>query len=133
MANARAPEPLVVIVDDDESVRRSTDRLVRSFGYRTQVFGSGEDLLSAGAAAQAACLLLDVRMPGLSGLDVQRGLRERGVHVPILFFTALASDDEERRAREAGAVGFLRKPLAEAKLRQAIERAIAPRDHQGGA
>ena len=133
----RAPErdPLVVIVDDDDSVRRSTDRLVRSFGYRTQVFGSGEELLRCGAADHAACLLLDVRMPGMSGLDVQRSLIERGARVPIVFLTARASDDEEQRARSAGALEFLRKPLAEAKLRQAIENALGARarDGNGGA
>ena len=135
MANAPARASLVVIVDDDESVRRSTDRLVRSFGYRTQVFGSGDELLESGSAALADCLLLDVRMPGASGLDVQRTLIERGVRAPILFLTARASDDEERRARSAGAIEFLRKPLAEAKLRQAIASAIAPRacEDDGGA
>jgi FixJ family two-component response regulator len=104
---------------------------VRSFGYRTQVFGSGEDLLSAGAAAQAACLLLDVRMPGLSGLDVAaRACASAACTFRSCFFTALASDDEERRAREAGAVAFLRKPLAEAKAApgdRARDRAARPR------
>jgi FixJ family two-component response regulator len=119
--------PLVVIVDDDASVRRSTERLVRSFGYRAQAFGSGEELLSSGAAEQAACLLLDVRMPRMSGLDVQRRLIERGTSVPIVFLTALASEEEERRARSAGALAFLRKPLAEASLRGAIEHVVGAR------
>jgi FixJ family two-component response regulator len=123
----RRPEqaPLVAIVDDDASVRQSTDRLIRSFGYRTQVFGSGEEFLSSGAADQAACLLLDVRMPGMDGLDVQRRLAERSARIPIVFLTGRASDDEERRARSAGAVEFLRKPVAQASLRQAIESVIA--------
>jgi FixJ family two-component response regulator len=116
--------PLVVIVDDDASVRQSTDRLIRSFGYRTQVFGSGQEFLSSGAADRAACLLLDVRMPGMDGLDVQRSLAERGARIPIVFLTGRASDEEERRARSAGAVEFLRKPVAQASLRQAIENVI---------
>jgi len=122
----RAPEqlPLVVIVDDDASVRQSTDRLVRSFGYRTQVFSSGQEFLSSGAADRAACLLLDVRMPGMDGLDVQRSLAERGARIPIVFLTGRASDEEERRARSAGAVDFLRKPVAQASLRQAIENVV---------
>ena len=100
------------------------ERLIRSFGYRTQVFSSGDEFLSSGAVEQVACLLLDVRMPGMNGLDVQRNVVDRGVRVPILFLTARASDEEERRARSAGAVEFLRKPLAEARLRQAIENVI---------
>jgi len=122
----RAPEqvPLVVIVDDDASVRQSTDRLIRSFGYRTQVFASGQEFLSSGAADRAACLLLDVRMPGMDGLDVQRSLAERGARLPVVFLTGRASDEEERRARSAGAVEFLRKPVARASLRQAIENVI---------
>ena len=122
----RAPEqaPLVAIVDDDASVRQSTDRLIRSFGYRTQVFSSGQEFLRSGAAERAACLLLDVRMPGMDGLDVQRNLVERGVRIPIVFITGRASDEEERRARSAGAVEFLRKPVGQAILRQAIENVI---------
>ena len=116
--------PLVAIVDDDASVRQSTDRLIRSFGYRTQVFGSGQEFLHSGAAERAACLLLDVRMPGMDGLDVQRNLVERGVRIPIVFLTGRASDEEERRARSGGAVEFLRKPVAQASLRQAIENVI---------
>lgn len=121
---AREQVPLVAIVDDDASVRQSADRLIRSFGYRTQVFGSGQEFLSCGVAERAACLLLDVRMPGMNGLDVQRSLAERGEQVPIVFLTARASDEEERLARVAGAVEFLRKPVAEASLRQAIESAV---------
>ena len=116
--------PLVVIVDDDASFRQSTDRLIRSFGYRTQVFGTGEDFLSSGAAERADCLLLDVRMPGMHGLDIQRSLAERGTRIPIVFLTGHASDEMERRARSAGAVAFLRKPVAQASLRQAIENVV---------
>src|SRR4029453_5203310 len=122
----RAPEPapLVAIVDDDASVRQSTDRLIRSFGYRTQVFAPGQGLVRSGGAGRAACLVLDVRMPGMDGLDVQRSLAERGARVPIVFVTGQASDEEERCARSAGAVEFLRKPVPQASLRLAIEGAV---------
>ena len=122
----RAPEqaPLVAIVDDDASVRQSTDRLIRSFGYRTQVFASGQEFLRSGTAERASCVLLDVRMPGMDGLEVQRNLVERGVEIPIVFLTGRASDEEERRARSAGAVEFLRKPVAQASLRQTIDNVI---------
>jgi FixJ family two-component response regulator len=116
--------PMVAIVDDDASVLKSMDRLIRSFGYRTQVFDSGQEFLASGAAERAACVLLDVRMPGTNGLEVQSSLIESGAHVRILFVTAQASDEEERRARSAGAVEFLRKPVAEASLREAIENVV---------
>src|SRR3954452_25297892 len=87
--------PLVAIVDDDASVRRSTRRLIRSFGYRADAFASGREFLASMSAARTACLVLDVRMPELDGLDVQRQLGERGVHIPIVFLTGRASDDEE--------------------------------------
>ena len=121
---AREQAPLVAIVDDDASVRQSTDRLIRSLGYRTQVFATGQEFLSSGAAESAACALLDVRMPGMDGLEVQLCLAERGSCVPIVFLTGQASDEEERRARTAGAVEFLRKPVRQTSLREAIESAV---------
>ena len=115
---------LVAIVDDDASVRQSTCRLVRSFGYRAEAFGSGEHFLSSRSADRTACLLLDVRMPGIDGLEVQRRLAERGARIPIVFLTGRASDEEERRARSAGAVAFLRKPVGQASLRQTLENVL---------
>jgi FixJ family two-component response regulator len=134
---SKSEAPLVAIVDDDASVRQSTVRLVRSFGYRTEVFGSGPEFLRSGAADRATCLLLDMRMPGMSGLEVQRSLAERGWRLPIVFLTGRASDEEERRARSAGAAEFLRKPVAQASLREAIETVIratarGDRDDHGG-
>src|SRR6266850_4908171 len=114
--------PLVAIVDDDASVRRSTRRLVRSFGYRAEAFGSGDEFLSSAAAAQTACLVLDVRMPGMDGLEVQRRLAERTARVPIVFLTGRATDDEERRARSAGAVAILRKPVGKGTILQGLEK-----------
>ena len=114
--------PLVAIVDDDASVRQSTRRLIRSFGYRAEAFGSGEEFLSSPSATETACLVLDVRMPGMDGLEVQRLLAERDARIPIVFLTGRASDDEERRARSAGAVEFLRKPVGKATVLQVLER-----------
>ena len=121
-----APDvPLVAIVDDDASVRQSTCRLVRSFGYRAQTFESGEEFLTSSATPEMGCLLLDVRMPGMDGLEVQRRLAERGERVPIVFLTAQASDDEERRARSAGAVEFLRKPVGQTSLLRVLENVLS--------
>ena len=114
--------PLVAIIDDDASVRQSTRRLIRSFGYRAEAFGSGEEFLSSASAAESACLVLDVRMPGMDGLEVQRRLAERDARIPIVFLTGQASDDEERRARSAGALAFLRKPVGKATLLQVLQK-----------
>ena len=124
---------LVAIVDDDASVRRSMDRLVRSFGHRTQVFGSADEFLASTAPDRATCLLLDVRMPGTDGLSTQRRLIERGSPIAIVFVTALATDEEERRAWASGAVGFLRKPVHQAALRAALDDAFrAASSRRGG-
>ncbi len=116
--------PLVAIVDDDASVRQSARRLIRSLGYRAEAFSSGEEFLSSACAAQTASLVLDVRMPGMDGLEVQARLAERQARIPIVFLTGRASDDEERRARSAGAVEFLRKPVGKARLLQVLQKVL---------
>jgi FixJ family two-component response regulator len=114
--------PVIAIVDDDASVRPSTLRLIRSFGYRAEAFGSGEEFLGSPIVAGAACLLLDVRMPGMDGLEVQRRLAEKGAEIPIVFLTGRATDDEERQARGGGAVAFLRKPVNRDTLFEILQK-----------
>ena len=114
--------PIVAIVDDDASVRPSMLRLVRSFGYRAEAFSSGEELLASPIVAEAACLLLDVRMPGMDGLEVQRRLTEKGADIPIVFLTGRATDDEERQARRGGAVAFLRKPVGRTAMFEILQK-----------
>jgi FixJ family two-component response regulator len=109
-------ERRVSIVDDDASVLRSTGRLIRSLGLEAETFASAETFLSSGRAEHTACLLLDVRMPGMDGLALQRRLAGRKPPIPIVFLTARASDEEERRALRAGAVDFLRKPVGKEAL-----------------
>ncbi len=116
--------PIVAIVDDDASVRPSMLRLIRSFGYRAEAFGSGEEFLGSPRAAETACLLLDVRMPSMDGLEVQHRLSERGAGIPIVFLTGRATDDEERRARLAGAVAFLRKPVGRSTLLDVLQKVM---------
>lgn len=123
-------EPLVAIVDDDASVRHSTRRLIRSLGHRAEAFGSAEDFLDSGRAAETACLILDVRMPGMDGLELQRRLAASNPPLPIVFITARASEEEERRARQAGAVDFLRKPVPKEALLRVL-RTVFERSDQG--
>jgi len=118
--------PLVAIIDDDASVRQSTSRLIRAFGLRAEAFGSGEEFLRSDCGSQAACLLLDVRMPGMDGLEVQRRVLEQALNIPIIFITGQASDEEERRARRAGAVEFLRKPVARDVLQRVLQKLVHP-------
>ena len=122
-----AHAPLVAIVDDDALVRSSTYRLIRSFGYRAQAYDSGGEFLGSDAVAEAACVVLDVCMPDMDGLELQRRLAARGARVPIVFVTAVASDEQERCARSAGAIDFLRKPVAPKSLHLAIENALQNR------
>ena len=119
--------PVVAIVDDDASVRQSMLRLVRSFGYRAEAFGSGEEYLGSPVVAETACLLLDVRMPSMDGLEVQRRLAEKAARIPIVFLTGRATDDEERRARGGGAVEFLRKPVSRAALLELLQNVTSQR------
>jgi FixJ family two-component response regulator len=102
--------PLVFIVDDDVSVRRSTGRFVRSLGMRAETFASAQDLLNSGRVAEAACLILDVRMPNMDGPELQRRLRENRQRIPVVFISARATKEEEDRALRSGAVAFLRSP-----------------------
>ena len=116
--------PLVSIVDDDISVRRSTWRLLRSSGLRAEAFASAEEFLQSGLVDETACLLLDMSMPGMNGLALQRRLAETGRQIPIVFLSARASEDEERRALQAGAAKFLHKPASKEELLQAIRAAL---------
>ena len=125
MNEMKMPEHIVVsIVDDDISVRRSTRRLLRSSGFRAEAFASAEEFLDSKSAAETACLILDLRMPGMNGLELQRRLNQNGSPVPIIFLSAHASEEDERSALHAGAVQFLRKPISKEALLSAIRDAL---------
>ena len=123
--------PLVAIVDDDASVRHSAGRLIRSVGYRAEAFGSAQEFLDSGRAPSTACLILDVRMPGMDGLELQRRLTGSDPPIPVVFITARASEEEEQRALRAGAVAFLRKPVGKDAL-LGVLRAIFETPTSGG-
>ena len=121
------PEPTVFVVDDDPSVRKSTERLIRSMGFGVRTFASAREFLADARVDGPACLVLDVRMPGLDGLDLQRELAQAGIHIPIVFVTGHGSIPMTVRAMKAGAAEFLTKPVRPrdlgAAVRAAIERA----------
>jgi two-component system response regulator FixJ len=124
--NARMAIPLISVVDDDHSVRESLARLIRSVGFGVQVFGSAEEFLSAGQGRQTDCLILDIRMPGMNGLELQRELSASDPDLPVILITAHGSDAEVRaRALEAGAVDYLLKPLREDEVLKAIDAALS--------
>ena len=116
--------PLIAIVDDDDSIRNSLENLIRSFGFGAQAFPSAEAFLSWRQARDTACLILDVRMPGMNGLDLQRQMTLENWRVPIVFITSHADDHAKARALEDGAVAFLYKPCREEDLLNAIEAAL---------
>ena len=116
--------PLIAIVDDDDSLRNSLENLIRSFGFRAQGFPSAEAFFSWRQARDTVCLILDVRMPGMNGLDLQRQMMTKNWRVPIVFITSHADDHAEARALEDGAVAFLYKPCREEDLLNAIEAAL---------
>jgi len=116
--------PFVAIVDDDISVRRSTRRLLRSIGLQAEAFESAEEFLASGLAEETACLILDLRMPGMNGLELQRHLAETSNPIPIIFLSAHSTGDEVRQALQAGASQFLQKPVSKETLLRAIRKAI---------
>jgi FixJ family two-component response regulator len=116
---------MISVVDDDHSVRESLARLIRSVGFGVQVFGSAEEFLDAGRDHKTDCLILDIRMPGMTGLELQQELSAADRDVPVIFITAHGSDQEVRaRALRAGAVDYLLKPLQEEEVLRAIDTAL---------
>ena len=116
--------PIVFVVDDDLAVRRSTERLIRSIGLEVQTFTSAREFLRNPRPERPACLVLDVRMPGLSGMDLQRNLSKSGIHIPIIFITGHGDIPMSVRAMKAGAVEFLTKPFGSRGLLDAVRAAI---------
>ena len=117
--------PAVFIVDDDISVREALKNLFRSVGLRVETFGTAQEFLSSQRSDAPGCLVLDVRLPGLSGLDLQRRLAEANIEIPIIFITAHGDIQMSVRAMKAGAVEFLTKPFRDQDLLDAVQQAIA--------
>jgi FixJ family two-component response regulator len=117
-------ENLISVVDDDESVRRTTTLLIESFGFRVVTFESAETFLTSGHLHDTSCLVLDVQMPGMSGLQLQSYLAAAGYGIPIIFITAYGSKSSRDRAMQAGAAGFLGKPFSDEQLLQTIRSVL---------
>ena len=119
----------VFVIDDDESIREALKSLIRSVGLSVETFASAHDFLQSSRPDVPSCLILDVRMPGLSGLDLQRDLADANIHIPIIFITGHGDIPMSVRAMKAGAVEFLTKPFRDQDLLDAIQQALE-RDRQ---
>ena len=115
---------LIAVVDDDESIGRTTTFLIESFGFRAAAFESAESFLKSGQLQDASCLILDVRLPGMNGLELQRELAASGCGIPIVFITSYETTESRGRAMHAGAVAFLSKPFRDEQLLQAVRSAL---------
>ncbi|MFT0876112.1 response regulator [Rhodopseudomonas sp. G2_2311] len=121
---ASLPSPLIVVVDDDAGIREALEGLFRSVGHRVALFGSAQDLLTTGVPSDANCLILDVRLPGTSGLDLQDMLSRLEVRIPIIFMTGYGDVPMTVRGMKAGAVDFLTKPFRDQEMLDAVSAAI---------
>ncbi|WP_425475963.1 response regulator transcription factor [Mesorhizobium yinganensis] len=117
--------PTITIIDDDDEVRVATENLIQSYGLEAKTFTSAEAFLESPMVCRTACLITDVQMPGMSGIDLQCALRARGCTVPMIFITAFPEERLRKRAEAAGAFGFLSKPFEAASLMSCVDKALA--------
>jgi FixJ family two-component response regulator len=115
---------VISIIDDDQSVRQAARRLFKSLGYATATFASAEEFLESGCLCDTLCLISDVQMPGMSGVDLQCHLVQKGRCPPMIFVTAFSEESVRKRALEAGAYGFLKKPFREESLIACLDKAL---------
>jgi FixJ family two-component response regulator len=115
---------LIAVVDDDESARTAVDGVLKSVGFETRAFGSAEDFLGSGHQRETACLITDIQMPGMSGLELQATLAQSNSRIPIIFITAFGDARMRARAMSAGAVEFLGKPFDDDVLLETVRTAL---------
>lgn len=116
--------PMISIIDDDESVRVATESLVRSLGLTARTFASAEAFLESALVGRTACVITDVQMPGMSGVELQSVLRSKGDTTPLIFITAFPEERIRRQVDAAGAIGFLAKPFDGSAMIDCIDRAL---------
>jgi FixJ family two-component response regulator len=121
---ANVEKQIVVAVDDDRRVRESMESLIESAGYTSVMFSSGEEFLRSGSLAAASCVITDVRMPGMDGIEVQRRIRLERQNLPVIFISGHYSAETRQRALQEGAVGFLYKPFDALGLLNVIQTAL---------
>jgi FixJ family two-component response regulator len=122
---------VIAVIDDDASVRAATDNLLSSHGYLVHTFASAEDFLQSAHPGSSSCVVADVQMPAMSGLDLLTHMRSKGYTAPFIFITAFPEESVRARALKAGALCLLAKPFAGPALINSIE--IALKEHRGGA
>ena len=120
--------PLIAIVDDDQSIREALASLIEAFGFEAELFSSAEEFLSSFHLDHSDCLVLDIRMHGMSGLDLQSELAERNRYVPIIFLTAHGNKYQEKQALRAGAAAFLRKPFSAVQMLRILSSTLNRQD-----
>ena len=125
----RERKNVISVVDDDESIRRTTALLIESFGFQPAVFDSAESFLKSGQLPETSCLIVDVQMPGMNGLQLQRCLAASGCNIPVIFVTAFHNKESRQEAMQAGAIAFLSKPFNDETLFETIRAALRD-DHQ---
>lgn len=125
-----AEAPIISVVDDDPSVRTATARLLRSMGFSVYAFASAQEFLSSPQLSETSCVIADVQMPGMTGVELQDHLIAHDHSMPVIFITAFPHDRVRERAMNAGAVCFLSKPFDETRLLECVEQALMKRQNE---
>ena len=120
--------PIVSIIDDDQDVRQAVQRLMRSRGFATRTFASAEEFLRSPSLHETACVITDIQMPGMTGIDLHDVMLKQGPRLPVIFLTAFPDDRTEKRALQAGALGFLTKPFDAKTLVSLVDTAVQSGD-----
>ena len=123
-AAATSEEVMIAIIDDDDEVRSATENLIQSCGLETCAFGSAQDFLDSAAVTKSRCVITDVQMPGMTGMELSKALIDRGINVPTIFITAFPQERLRKQAEALGAIGFLSKPFDAVRLLRCVGLAL---------